>query len=135
MLKKNNTFLEYLETDRFYDRIYKSVFSWTTKNKEHLLDKINGSNVNYINSIIGLELDYKNVWIDDKEGSKIDFDIAIEIDVEVEGVSGKHNDRDSYSSRTWVIVYCAGSLDRNLDDFRILELTLFIKVYLINPCQ
>lgn len=127
MAHKSNTFLEYLETDRFYDRIYNSIFSWATKNKEHLLSRINGYNVKYINSILDIELDYKNVWIDDKEGTKIDFDLAVEIDVEVEAVAGKHNDRDSYSSRTWVIVYCSGSLEKNLDDFRILGVEIFYK--------
>ena len=127
MAHKSNTFLEYLETDRFYDRIYNSIFSWATKNKEHLLSRINGYNVKYINSILDVELDYKNVWIDDKEGTKIDFDLAVEIDVEVEAVAGKNNDRDSYTSRLWVNVYCTGTLAKKLNDFRIIGVEEFYK--------
>ena len=37
---KNNTFLEYLGTDRFYDKIHGSIFSWCTQNKELLLIKL-----------------------------------------------------------------------------------------------
>lgn len=127
MKNKSNTFLEYLGTDRFYDKIHRSVFSWCLSNKELLLNKINGYDVKRITNVEEIELDYKNVWIDSKEGTRIDFDIAIEITVEVEGVVGKHNDRDSYTSRLWVNVYCTGSLDKKLNDFRIIGVEEFYK--------
>lgn len=118
--KTHNSFLDYLESDKFYDRIYGSIFSWCLRNKELLLDKIDGSNVSYITEIEDLELDFKNVWIDSKSDIKIEFDIAIEVTASVEGVSGKHHDRDSYCSRTWVMVSCSGSLDKKLSDFYII---------------
>lgn len=127
MTKNSNTFLEYLGTDRFYDKIHGSVFSWCLSNKELLLNKINGYDVKRITNVEEIELDYKNVWIDSKEGTRIDFDIAIEITVEVEGIAGKHNDRDSYTSRLWVNVYCTGSLDKKLNDFRIIGVEEFYK--------
>lgn len=124
---KNNTFLEYLERDRFYDKIHGSIFSWCTQNKELLLNKANGSNLNYIASIEDIELDFINVWIDSKEGTRIDFDLAVEVNAEVVGVAGKHYDRDSYTSVVWVNVYCTGSLEKKLNDFRIIGVEEFNK--------
>ncbi len=127
-LEKNpNSFLDYLETDKFYDRIYNSIFSWCTGNKDILLDRIDGYNVSKITEIEDLDLDFINVWIDSKGDTKIEFDIAIEVTANVEGISGKHHDRDSYSSRFWVMVYCSGSLDKKLNDFYIIGVDEFNK--------
>ena len=123
----HNSFLDYLESDNFYDRIYNSIFSWCISNKDLLLDRIDGSNVSYITEIEELDLEFINVWIDSKDDSKIEFDIAIEVTASVEGVSGKHRDRDSYSSRLWVMVSCTGSLDKKLSDFYILGVDEFNK--------
>ena len=127
MKKNQNSFLDYLESDTFYDGIYGSIFSWCIKNKDLLLDRIDGSSVSYITEIEDLDLDYKNVWIDSKDDTKIDFDIAIEVTANVEGVSGKHRDRDSYSSRLWVMVSCTGSLEKKLNDFFIYGVDEFNK--------
>jgi len=124
---KKNTFLEYLGTDRFYDKIHGSIFSWCTQNKELLLNKAKGSNLNYIASIEDIELDFINVWIDSKEGTRIDFDLAVEVNAEVVGVAGKHYDRDSYTSVVWVNVYCTGSLEKKLNDFRIIGVEDYYK--------
>ncbi len=125
--KKPNSFLKYLESDKFCDRIYSSIFSWCLKNKDLLLERIDGSNVSYIAEIEDMDLDFINVWIESKDDSKIEFDIAIEVTADVVGASGKHHDRDSYSSRLWVMVSCSGSLDKKLSDFYILGVDEFNK--------
>lgn len=88
MTKENNTFLEYIQGNKYYDKIYKAIISWCCKNKEVLLDKIRGFDVNSISHIEedALELDFKEVWIDSKSDSRIDFDIAIDLTINVEGV-------------------------------------------------
>ena len=128
MKNNRNTFLEYLKTDRFYEQINKSIFSWCIGNKDLLIDKLDGYNVSYIAQIEDeLDLEYINVWIDSKENTKIEFDIAIEVTVNVEGVAGKRHDRDNYSARVWVMVTCCGSLDKKLNDFYILGVDEFVK--------
>ncbi len=133
MKKTTNSFLTFLQTDKFNDRIYESIFSWCKNNKEILLDKINGHNIRYIGEIYDLELDYKSVTIDSKEDTKIEFDIAIEITVELEGVSGKYFDRDSYTSRTWIVVSCTGSLDKRLSDFQVTNVDDYSKSKVRKP--
>ncbi|NBK98249.1 MAG: XRE family transcriptional regulator [Erysipelotrichia bacterium] len=129
MVENNNTFLEYLQGDKYYDIIYKAIFSWCCKNREVLLDRINGTDVSYISHIEEdeLDLDFKNVWIDSKSDTRIDLDIAIDLSVCVEGVSGKHHDRDQYSSNLWVMIYCTGTMDKKLNDFRIIGVEEFNK--------
>jgi len=125
----NNTFIEYLQGDKYYDLIYKSIFSWCCKNKDLLLNRIKGQSISYIAHIEEdeLELDFKNVWIDSKDNSRIDFDIAIDLTVYVEGVYGKHHDRDQFASNLWVMVYCTGTMDKKLNDFRIIGVDEFNK--------
>lgn len=129
MTKGNNTFLEYIQGNKYYDKIYKSIFSWCCKNNEVLLDKIRCLEVNSISHIEedALELDFKEVWIDSKNDSRIDFDIAIDLTVNVEGISGKHRDIDQYSSNLWVMVCCTGTMDEKLNDFSIINVEEFNK--------
>ncbi len=129
MAENNNTFLEYIQGDKYFDKIYKAIFSWCCRSKDILLDRINGTDVSYISHIEEdeLELDFKNVWIDNKSDTRIDFDIAIDLTVCVEGVSGKHHDRDQYSSNLWVMIYCTGTMDKKLNDFRIIGVEEFNK--------
>jgi len=131
--KKQNSFLNYLESDKFYDRIHSSIFSWCKNNKEILIEKVNGHDIRYIGEIYDVEMDYKNVTIDSKEGTSIDFDLAIEITVDLEGVSGKYYDRESYTSRTWVMVSCTGTLDKKLNDFQVNNVDDYSKLKVKKP--
>lgn len=133
MGNKPNTFLDYLENNIFYDKIYDSIFSWCKNHKKLLEDRVDGYNVSYISEIEDLDLDYQNVFIDSKEGTKIEFDITIEVTVNVEGVAGKYQDRDSYSARLWVMVSCSGSLGKKLKDFYIIGVDEYIKTKPIKP--
>ena len=124
---KQNTFLEFLQKDKFYNKIYESVYFWCNDNMDLIQEKIYRNDIDYISDILGIEMDYKNVWIDDKDDTKIDFDLAINISIEVEGVSGKNRDRDSYESRMWLMIYCTGTLDKKLDDFKIIGVDEYSK--------
>lgn len=125
MSKCGNTFLEYLKNGRLADEIYNEVFNFCNHHKSLLLEKCDGYDVYRIIDVNDIDLDYKQVWIDDTPGTTIEFDIAIEVDAEVEGVSGKHHDHDSYSSRFWVLVSCKGDLAKSLSGFRIIGIWEF----------
>jgi len=91
------------------------------------LERTRGFNIIEIGSIEDIELDYKNVWIDSKDNTRIDFDLAVGLTAEVEGVSGKNRDRESYTSTMWVMVYCSGTLSNKLRDFKILSIEEYSK--------
>ncbi len=127
MIKKPNSFIEYLQADRFFNKIKNSIFSWCINHKDELINRLDGYDIRYIAHVEEIDLDYKNVWIDSKENTDIQFDLAVEVEVTVEAVSGKHHDRDIYSARTWVTVVCEGSLGKKLWDFKIVDVLEFNK--------
>ena len=127
MIKKPNSFIEYLQADRFFNKIKNSIFSWCINHKDELINRLDGYDIRYIAHVEEIDLDYKNVWIDSKENTDIQFDLAVEVEVTVEAVSGKHHDRDIYSARTWVTVVCEGSLAKKLWDFKIVDVLEFNK--------
>mgnify|MGYP001176709821 CR=1 FL=1 len=135
MKSKSNAFLEYLmNADRFYDYIYGSIFSWCTGNKDLILDRLDGSGVvSYISDIEDIDLDFKNVWIDCKDNTKLEFDVAIETTIDVVGVSKKYYDREQYSARIWVSLSCTGSLNKRLNDFYIHGVDEFNKAKPVKP--
>lgn len=108
-------------------RIKKSIFSWCIDHRDELIDKLDGHDISYIARIEEVDLHFINVWIDSKENTDIQFDLAVEVEVTAEGVSGKHHDRDQYSARVWVTVACTGSLARKLSDFKIEDVFEFNK--------
>lgn len=127
MKNKTNHLLEFLQQDYFHEKIYKSLFYFFAKNKDLIENRLDGD-VSYITEIQELELDYKNVWIDDKEAMRIDFDIAISVDINVTARYGKHRDIDEFSARdVWVMLYCTGDLGKKLKDFKIIGVEEFNK--------
>ncbi|HHX68289.1 MAG TPA: hypothetical protein GX708_09595, partial [Gallicola sp.] len=127
MVKKTNPFLEFLQQDRFYNLIYNRIFGFFKGNKELILDRLNDS-INYITEIQDMELDFKNVWIDSKVGSRIDFDIAISVDLSVTARYGKYRDIDEfYANNIWITVYCTGDIENALNDFKIIGIEEYNK--------
>jgi len=127
-MDKSNAFLDYLQTDRFFEKISESVFWWCTENLKLLHEKLDGSQtVSKIVEVEDVDLDFKQVWIDCKANSKIEFDIAIEVDVSVIGYCARNRDREQYSARIWVNVNCTGSLIKKLDDFNIVNVDEYDK--------
>jgi transcriptional regulator with XRE-family HTH domain len=127
VIKKPNSFLEYLQADRFLNKIKNSIFSWCINHKDELINRLDGYDISYIAHVEEIDLEYKNVWIDSKENTDIQFDLAVEVEVTVEAVSGKHHDRDIYSARIWLTVVCEGSLAKKLWDFKIVDVLEFNK--------
>ena len=122
----SNAFLEYLQNDnRCSDTIYNKIFEYCNYHKELLCEKCDGYDVYRVVGVEDIDLDYKQVWIDDTPETIIDFDIAIEVSAEVEGVSGKHHDHDSYTSTFWVLVSCRGDLAKRMNDFAVIRVDEF----------
>ena len=121
-----NSFLDFLQNDaKCYNEIYNRVYDFCNHHKQLLCDKCDGYDVYRIVDVEDINLEYKQVWIDDTPGTTIDFDVAIEVCADVEGVSGKHHDHDSYNSTLWVLVSCKGDLAKKLKDFAVIRLDEF----------
>ncbi len=122
----SNAFIEYLQNDdRCSDSIYNKIFEYCNYHKKLLCEKCDGYDVYRVVGVEDIDLDYKQVWIDDTPGTIIDFDIAIEVFAEVEGVSGKHHDHDSYTATFWVLVSCRGDLAKRMNDYAVIRVDEF----------
>ncbi len=72
-----------------------------------------------INDVKNVDLNYKQVWIDSKDNNKIDFDIVVEVDADVNAYNRKLKEQCIHSIRLLVLVKCGGDLSIKLKDFRI----------------
>lgn len=77
-----------------------------------------------VRKIGGIELsdvEVKFVSVNDLPDMKIEFDVAVEAELEVRE-SDYHYD-ESENCRQWFMLECSGDLDCNLDDFKISSVT------------
>ena len=63
------------------------------------------------------------VWVEDKPGMEIYFDVAVSIWFEVHEGDYHYDDYDE--NIVWMMVHCRGNLDKNLDDFEILSVSKY----------
>ncbi len=69
------------------------------------------------------EVNVEHVWVDDKPGMEIHFDVAVSIWFEVQ--EGDYH-YDNYDENiVWIMVHCRGDLDCNLNDFEILSVSKY----------
>ncbi len=128
MNKNINTFLEYL-TDRFYDYIYKKVNGFCHVNRDFILSKTKDDvyKIEYFEDE-ELNIDFKTVWIENKNNPLIEMDIVAEVTCIFSGVTaGKYHNHDSFDATFWINIYCKGSMNKGLDDFRIVNIEEFYK--------
>lgn len=116
---QTNTFLEFLKESNISNPIYDNVFNYCEHHHSFLCENIRGYDVYRVVEVTDVDLDFRHVWIDDTKESTINFDIAIEVNAEVEGVSGKYHDHDSYSASFWLLLSCYGDLKKKLKDLKI----------------
>lgn len=63
------------------------------------------------------------VWVADKPGMEIQFDVAVSIWFEVQEADYHYDDYDE--NIVWMMAHCRGNLDCNLDDFEILSVSKY----------
>lgn len=63
------------------------------------------------------------MWVEDKPGMEIHFDVAVSIWFETHEGNYYYDDYDE--SIVWMMAHCRGNLDKNLDDFEILQVSKY----------
>lgn len=114
----NRSFKDYV-ADRFYNELFTAVQSYTADNCDDLDLRL--YRVRNIGGIEMSDIEVKFVYVNDLPDMKIDFDIAVEAELEVRE-SDYHYD-ESENCRQWFMLKCSGDLDCNLDDFTISSVT------------
>lgn len=65
----------------------------------------------------------EHVWVEDKPGMEIHFDVAVSIWLETH--EGDYHYDDYEENIVWIMIHCRGDLDKNLDDFEILNVAKY----------
>lgn len=63
------------------------------------------------------------IWVEDKPEMEIQFDVALSIWFDVHEGDYHYDDYDEHI--VWIIAHCRGDLDKNLDDFVILNVSKY----------
>lgn len=69
------------------------------------------------------EVKVEHVWVEDKPGMEVHFDVAISIWFETHEGDYHYDDYDE--NIVWMMAHCRGDLDKNLDDFEILYVSKY----------
>lgn len=110
----NRSFKNYV-ADRFYNELFAAIQSYTAENYEDLDLRL--YRVQNIGGIELSDIEVKFVSINDLPDMKIEFDVAVE--AELEARESDYYYDESETCRQWFILKCSGDLDPNLDDFAI----------------
>lgn len=116
---QTNTFLEFIKNSDISSKIQDSVFNYCEHHHSFLCQCIYDYDVYRVVDVSGVDIHINAVWIDNNKESSLNFDIAVEVDAEVEGVYGKHHDHDCFNSHFWLLINCKGDLKNKLNDFKI----------------
>lgn len=114
----NRSFKDYV-ADRFYNEMFATLQSYISDNYDDLDLRL--YRVRKIGGIELSDVEVKFVSVNDLTDMKIEFDVAVEAELEVRE-SDYHYD-ESENCRQWFMLECSGDLDCNLDDFKISSVT------------
>ena len=125
MANRINTFLEFLKA-KYYNTFYNSSRVFLLSHKKLIIDK-HFCDANYITEIEIDELDFKNVWIEDKPNDVIEFDVAIEVEFSCTIYNGRYHDYETLGTSMWIMISCKGNLSSELKDLKVIGVDEFVK--------
>jgi hypothetical protein len=117
-LAGNRSFTDYV-AERFENELFDAIQSYTADNYVSL--DLQLYKIRNIGGIELSEIKVKTVSINDMSDMKIEFDVAVEAELEVRE-SDYHYD-ETENCPQWFMLKCSGDLDCNLDDFIISSIT------------
>ena len=117
----NRSFKDYV-ADRFYNELFTAVQNYAADNYDNLCLRL--YRVRNIGGIELSDIEVKFVSVNDLPGMRIEFDVAVEAELEVREAD-HHYDSSEYCNH-WFLLKCSGDLDCNLDDFEITSVTEYV---------
>lgn len=114
------SFTEYIKK-RFDSNFWAAAESYLEENLDSLdieLRRIHRTGETEISDV-----KVEHVWVEDKPGMEIHFDVAVSIWFETHEGDYHYDDYDE--NIVWMMAHCRGDLDKNLDDFEILSVSKY----------
>jgi hypothetical protein len=116
----NRSFTDYV-ANRFYNELFAAIQNYVTENNDNLDLRL--YRVKNIGGIELSDIEVKFVSVSDLPDMKIEFDVAVEAELEVRE-SDYHYD-ESEICRQWFMLKCSGDLACNLDDLKISSVNIY----------
>lgn len=116
----NRSFTEYV-ANRFYNELFAAIQNYLTENNDNL--ELRLYRIKNIGGIELSDIEVKFVSVCDLPDMKIEFDVALEAELEVRE-SDYHYD-ETEMCRQWFMLKCIGDLDCKLDDFKISSVNIY----------
>ena len=116
----NRSFTDYV-ANRFYNELFAAIQNYVIENNDNLDLRL--YRVKNIGGIELSDIEVKFVSVSDLPDMKIEFDVAVEAELEVRE-SDYHYD-ESEICRQWFIFKCFGDLACNLDDLKISSVNIY----------
>ena len=114
-MAEDRSFKDYV-AHRFYNEVFDAVKDYVTHHHSRLT--VRSHQVHRVDDAWLSDLSVKHVYVEERPGAKIAFDVLVEADFEV---SERDRRSDRYSEETdWFKVSCIGDLSQNLDDLTIM---------------
>lgn len=116
----HRSFTEYVKK-RFDNNFWAAAESYLESNLDSLgveLRRIHRAGETEISDV-----KVEHVWVEDKLGMEIHFDVAVSIWFETHEGDYHYDDYDE--NIVWIMIHCRGDLDKNLDDFEILQVSKY----------
>jgi len=120
MAAAHRSFAEYVKK-RFDNNFWAAAESYLETNFDSLgieLKRIHRAGETEISDV-----KVEHVWVEDKPGMEIHFDVAVSIWFETHEGDYHYDDYDE--NIVWMMAHCRGDLDKNLDDFKILRVSKY----------
>lgn len=116
----DRSFTDYVRS-RFFNECYLALEGYVEENKDSL--ELELRNVRNVGEVSLTDMNVKSVWINDLPGMKLEFDVVVEGEIEIAESDYHYDDYDI--NYPWFTLSCTGDLVSNLDDFRVVCISLY----------
>ena len=120
-MAKHRSFKEYI-SDKFYNQMFGALKSFVITNRARL--DLRSNIVSNIDFIELSDFTVKAVGIDDREGTGIAFDVAVEAELEVTERSSRKGIRSDACSQ-WFLLCCEGDLSKGVSSFKVNHIEVY----------
>ena len=116
----NHSFTEYV-AKQFYNELYGTIDNYLQENKDGIDLRL--YRINDIDTITLADITVKFVDVSDLPDMAIEFDVAIEAEIEVHERDYHYDETEE--CRQWFMLHCTGDLDCKLKDFAISSIDIY----------
>lgn len=116
----NRSFTKYV-AKKFYNELYGVIDNYLQKNKDNI--DLYLYRVNNIDTISLADITVKFVDVSDLPGMEIEFDVAVEAEIEVHERDYHYDETEE--CRQWFMLHCSGDIDFKLKDFAISSIDIY----------